>query len=140
MKFSEEDVTAVIGFLADLKPGQAVQLTDDADDSENTARRRAEIMKGQIEERHNPQTAPLRAGFKLRGHVITAGEPTEKRAAGKNYKVYPENWGAVSLVPDNAPAESGGETPPADDNPPTTTPPADDAAAQTGRSRRGAAA
>lgn len=121
MKFSDEDVTAVIELLAGLQPGQAVRLTDDADESDNTARRRAELMKEQIEALRGDEN-PIKAGHKIRGHVLTAGEGVVKEhtstKSGKTYKVtqYPENWAAVSLVPESTPDEPPAE-PPAD--PPT---------------------
>lgn len=129
MKFSEDDVSAVIGLLADCTPGQAVRLTEKPDDKENTSRRRAEIMKEQIETRDSGAGIP--DGYKLRGHVLTAGEPTVKKISGKNYKFYPENWAAVSLVvdtePDDTPdvesPENPGDTPP-EENPGDTPPPA----------------
>jgi hypothetical protein len=121
MKFPEEDVTAVIELLSQCEAGQAVKLTDAADAKENTSRRRAEIMKEQIESRPGD---PIRPGYKLRGHVLTAGEPEVKKISGKNYKIFPENWAAVSLVPDTdadevqPPAE-----PPTEPEQPPTEPP-----------------
>lgn len=118
MKFSEDDVSAVITLLSECERGQAVQLTDTADPKENTARRRAQIMKDQIESRDDGAHIP--AGFKLRGHVLTAGDPTVQKIAGKNYKLYPENWPAVSLVPDDdytAPDEPSGDDEPSPDEP-----------------------
>lgn len=132
MKFSDEDVAAVIGLLAEAKQGQAVRLTDDADEKENTSRRRAEIMKEQIESRGDASGIP--AGFKLRGHVLTAGEPTTKKISGKNYKFYPENWAAVSLVPDNEPEPEAPATPP--DETPDETPPAAPPADESSKGRR----
>lgn len=122
MKFSDEDVTAVRELLQQCESGQAVRLTEDPDKSDNTARRRAEIMKEQL------GSEPIKAGMKVRGHVLTAGEPTvtehKSEKSGKTYKVtqYPENWAAVSLVPESTPDEPTPDAPPAD----TDTPPADD--------------
>lgn len=110
MKFSTEDVTATIELLSQADVGQAVRLTDAPDDKEATSRRRAEIMKDQIE-----TSGSVWEGYKLRGHVMTAGEPTIKKVSGKNYKFYPENWAAISLVVDDTPPEAAAE---ADDAPP----------------------
>lgn len=132
MRFTDEDVAAVIELLKACEPGQAVRLTDAADDSDNTARRRAELMKEQIEKAIGDE--PIRAGHKIRGHVLTAGEGKVKthksKKTNKEYKItqYPENWGAVSLVPENTPEESengSGDTPPAppeNPEPPATQP------------------
>lgn len=116
MQFTDEDVAAVIDLLKQCEPGQAVRLTDDADASDNTARRRAEILKEQMSKVH---ADPIKEGYKVRGHVLTAGEGvvtehTSKKNPDKTYKVtaYPENWAAVSLVPDNAEDEPAAEPEP----------------------------
>lgn len=101
LKFATDDVVATIELLTQCTPGQAVKLTDEPDAKENTSRRRAEIMKEQVEEMLEGD--PIKPGYKIRGHVLTAGEPDIKKTGGKNYKFFPENWGAVSLVPDNDP-------------------------------------
>lgn len=133
MRFTDEDVTAVIDLLRQCETGQAVRLTDSPDDSDNTARRRAELLKEQIGERNSE---PIKAGYKIRGHVLTAGEPTVKehtsKKTGKTYKVteYPENWGAVSLVPETDPDE-----PAPDADPPAAGPPAKSPAKPRGGNR-----
>jgi len=126
MQFSDEDVAAVIELLKQCDPGQAVRLTDEPDASDNTARRRAEVLKEQM---GKVSADPIKAGYKVRGHVLTAGEPTvtehtSKKHPDKTYKVtsYPENWAAVSLVPDNAEDESTPDPTPD----PTSEPPAED--------------
>lgn len=128
MAFSDEDVTAVIELLRQCEPGQAVRLTDEADESDNTARRRAELLKEQMGAKLGDEK--IKEGFKVRGHVLTAGEPTTKtntsKKSGKEYKVttYPENWAAVSLVPEGTPDEPAPETPETPETPepaPTTT-------------------
>lgn len=137
MQFSDEDVTAVIGLLEQAKPGEAVRLTDDPDASDNTARRRAEVLKEQIGKAH-PE--PIKPGYKIRGHVLTAGEGvvtehTSKKNPDKPYKVtsYPENWGAVSLVPESTEDEPAPPTPPEPAAPATPETPA--APAASGRRR-----
>lgn len=112
MKFPEEDVDAVLSLLGQCSAGQAVRLTDEPDESDNTARRRAELMKEQIEARGDGVIA---AGWKLRGHVLTEGDPKveEKTSAksGKTYKVttFPRNFAAISLVAESAPDEPSPE-------------------------------
>lgn len=122
MKFSDEDVTAVIELLQQCDPGQAVRLTDEPDESDNTARRRSELMKEQVETTRKDE-GPLKDGYKIRGHVLTDGDPTTKehtsKKTGKTYKVtsYPKNWAAVSLVPESDPDPvtlEALETPPAE--------------------------
>jgi hypothetical protein len=100
LRFSDEDVIATMDLLTQAKSGQAVQLTDAPDEKDNTARRRAEVMKEQIEEKIGD--TPIKPGYKLRGHVVTAGEP---KIEGK-YKRFPQNWGALSLVRDDSAPES----------------------------------
>lgn len=113
LKFPADEVTATIELLEQCTPGQAVRLTDAADPKENTARRRAEIMKEQIGE---VRADAIKPGYKLRGHVLTAGDPEVRKVSGKNYKFFPENWGALSLVPDND-ADTPDTTPPDADPP-----------------------
>lgn len=113
LKFPADEVTATIELLEQCTPGQAVKLTDVADPKENTARRRAEIMKEQIGE---VRADAIKPGYKLRGHVLTAGEPEVRKVSGKNYKFFPENWGALSLVPDND-ADTPDTTPPTGTDP-----------------------
>jgi hypothetical protein len=124
MKFDEETVTAVIDLLKQCDPGQAVKLTDDPDEKENTSRRRSEVMKEQIEAR--PGGTTLKPGYKLRGHVLTAGEPEVRKISGKNYKFFPQNWAAISLVIDTDKPAAAPAAPPAADPP----------AEGTGRGRR----
>lgn len=116
-KFSPDDVAATVALLADVKSGQAIRLTDEPDVKENTARRRAEVMKEQI----IASGATLPAGTKLRGHVLTEGDAIEATVNGKKYKRYPRNFAALSVVPD-ASTDTPEETPPPAD-PPAPTPP-----------------
>lgn len=133
MRFTDEDVNAVIELLRQCETGQAVRLTDEADESDNTARRRAELLKEQITEKLGGEQ--IKDGYKLRGHVLTAGEGTVKEhtssKTGKTYKVttYPENWAAVSLVPESEPEPETPETPESETPEPETETP------QTGRGR-----
>lgn len=126
MQFTDEDVTAVIDLLRQCEVGQAVRLTDDADESDNTARRRAELLKEQIAKKIGD--TPIKSGYKIRGHVLTAGDPStvekeSKKTPGKKYKVttYPQNWGALSLVPENTPDEPTPDPDPEPDPEPQTT-------------------
>src|SRR6266498_2634265 len=69
LRFSEEDVMAVIELLTQCAPGQAVRLTEEPDPKDSTARRRVEIMKDQVQSRDGA----IPDGFKLRGHVLMDG-------------------------------------------------------------------
>lgn len=147
MRFSDEDVDAVITLLRQIGPGQAVRLTDEPDESDNTARRRSELMKEQAEAMLKVRAAAIaggeaegdpnsdnpgdvagvvKVGFKIRGHVLTAGEATvtehTSKKSGKTYKVtsYPENWAAVSLVSEDEPDPETPETPAGEGEAPET--------------------
>lgn len=163
MQFPDEDVSAVIDLLRQCEPGQAVRLTDDPDETDNTARRRSELLKEQAEkmlaaraktlaeppaEGADPPAAEpnpadvagvVKAGFKIRGHVLTEGDATvtehTSKKSGKTYKVtsYPKNWAAVSLVPENEPDP---ETPATPETPPAETPPAETPAETPAPSRK----
>lgn len=144
MRFPDEDVTAILELFKQCSPGQAVRLTDEPDESDNTARRRAELLKEQVtalqeaakKSGHGPV---IPEGLKIRGHVLTEGEPTvteheSKKTPGKKYKVtaYPKNWAAVSLVPEGEPDEA----PPASPENPPADPPAEPPAPATAAASR----
>ena len=105
LRFPEKEVTTTIELLGQCESGQTVRLTEQPDSTVNTARRRVEVMKDQVQSRDGA----VPDGFKLRGHVLTDGTPVERKTGGKMYRDYPQNWSALSLVP-------AGSTPDANDD------------------------